>query len=130
RRCIYHDQSACLVASLARQHLANNRRVCGRIATAQVTQIAVCQSKILRLNLKRLDLASLSLSNKSLPVQRDLIKSVCAMDNPGAFTSERRQNIREQFNQVFSPNANHLSGRSCRITQRPQQIERGANAQL
>ena len=52
------------------------------------------------------------------------------MHDPGAPGAQQRERPREELRQLRARHAHDLMGRPCRVGERPEQVERGANAQL
>ena len=130
RRRICQHQKARSFGALAGKHRPDNRRVPFGIAAAQVVEGRDLKTKVLRLYLKGANSAVMGLRDKRLIGYRDFIKSICSVNNPGAFGSQQRQRMRQRLDQTPIPNADDLPGRARGIRERSKQIESRLHAKL
>src|SRR5215211_4280164 len=132
QRCrrIHYNQCPRFVFTLTRQHRANDPGIRFGITTAQVLDRSNLKPKIVRRDLKSFHFPTLRFRDVRLARERDLIQSIFTMHNPRTLSPEPDEHVRQLLAYVLVPYTDDLPRRTCRITQRSQQVERRMDAKL
>ena len=83
-----------------------------------------------RVHVERVHRAAAALGHLRVAGRRDLVDAVGAVHDPGALRAEQQQRARQQLGQLRPRHADDLPRRARRVRQRPEQVERRADAEI